>query len=214
MEIYVTQQAMAFVWAVLMGGAFGLLFDVFRILRIALPFADVIIAAQDILFFSICAIAAFFYLLGHADGRVRLFLLLGILLGAVIYFCTLSIPIMGVSRLIIAFVKSVLSFFWRYFLLPLFRIFCWILSIILFPVRLLIKIFKKGGLKLKFSLKKWRILVYNNFTRLSKSKITKKSREYNGDLGYTEVKSTRGATQKHTRKGPRIWRRRKRRKKS
>ena len=176
MEIYVTQQAMAFVWAVLIGAVFGLLFDVFRIIRIALPVADVVIAAQDILYFSICAVLTFFYLLGHADGRVRFFLLVGILLGAVIYFCTLSIFVMNVSRLIIAFVRGVLLFFWRYLILPIWRICFFIVSVILFPVRLLGKIFKKSGLKLKFILKKWRILLYNQINRAKKARPAPKKR--------------------------------------
>jgi len=182
---------MAFVWAVLMGAAFGLLFDAFRIIRIAIPVADVIIAAQDILFFSICAVAAFFYLLGHADGRVRFFLLVGILLGAVIYFCTLSIPIMGVSRVIIAFVRGVLRFFWRYLILPILRLIYWIVSVVLYPVRLLLNIFKKCAQKLKIVLKRWRGLLYNSFTRLWP--------------GCTA--NAQGEKNRRMRKGNRIWRR-------
>ena len=174
MEIYLTQQAMAFVWALLIGCAFGLLFDIFRIVRIAIPVPDVVIAAQDILYFSICAIITFLYLLSHADGRVRFFLIAGIILGAVIYFCTISILVMGVSRLIIAVVRGVLSFALRYLLLPIWRICFGFVSLTLFPARFLIKILKKCAIKIKFILKKWRILLYNQIIRAKKARNSKK----------------------------------------
>ena len=191
LEIYLSQQVMAFVWAVVIGCVFGLLFDVFRILRIAIPVPDAVIAAQDILYFSVCAALAFLFLLGQTDGRVRFFLLVGIVIGAIIYFCTLSVPVMGVSRFIIAFVKGVLSFFWRYLLLPVWRLCFWIVSVLLFPLHLLIKIFKKGGTKLNFVLKKWRMLLYNHIVGSKRARDAKKKRVREGQPAWRFPKKSK-----------------------
>jgi spore cortex biosynthesis protein YabQ len=147
MEIYLAQQTGAFLWAILIGAGLALIYDAFRILRIAIPCGKGFIAAQDILFFIICAIVTFLYLLSHADGKVRAFLLLGELLGAVIYFCTLSIPVMGVSRKIIALIRGILSFFYRYLVFPLWRLFYWIISTFLRPLRFIQVILKKALIK-------------------------------------------------------------------
>jgi spore cortex biosynthesis protein YabQ len=161
MEIYIAQQTTAFLWAIFVGAALGLLYDSFRILRIAIPCGNTFIAVQDVLFFITCALVTFLFLLGQAEGKVRFFLLVGELLGGVLYFSTISIPIMGVSRKIIAVIRAVISFIARYLLLPLWRLVYWIVSTILRPVRFLGRKIKAGLLKIKLLLLKWHKLLYN-----------------------------------------------------
>ncbi len=51
MEIYVSQQVWLFVFSCLVGMLLGMLYDVFRILRIAFPSPEGVVLAEDILFF-------------------------------------------------------------------------------------------------------------------------------------------------------------------
>ena len=113
------------------------------------------------MFFAVCAISTFLFLLGSADGKVRVFLLLGELLGAVLYFCTLSLVVMGFSRAIIGFVYGVISFLIRFLFLPLWRLLYAIVSIMLKPVLFLCKILQKVAARSKYGLKKGRVVVYN-----------------------------------------------------
>jgi spore cortex biosynthesis protein YabQ len=177
MEIYLAQQTIAFLWAIVIGAALALLYDMFRILRIAIPFGPGLIALQDILFFTVCAVVTFLFLLSQAEGKVRAFLLLGEFLGAVVYFCTISIPIMGVSRKIIAVIRGFFSFVFRWFLLPLWRLSYWIITTFLRPPRFMLKILKKACIKMKFSLLKVRGVLYNQVNRI----IQKRNRDEAGE---------------------------------
>ena len=177
MEIYLAQQTAAFLWAILIGGMLALLYDAFRILRIAIPFSDIFVALQDILFFCVCAAVTFIYLLSQADGKVRAFLLLGIFLGAVLYFSTLSILIMGVSRGIIAVIHRILSFLLRYLALPLWRLFYWICSALLRPMRFLLEILKKACINIKNRLRKCRGVLYNQVKRIAQKRKLNESKE-------------------------------------
>ena len=157
---------MAFLQALVLGAALGLLYDVFRIIRIAVPAAKPLVAMQDIIFFAACAVVTFLFLLGNVDGKVRFFLIIGEVLGAILYFCSLSIVLMGFSRLIISFLHGVIKFVLRFIIMPIVHILSQILAITLWPLRFLHNICKKVCQMAKFSLKKNRILLYNHLRAL------------------------------------------------
>jgi len=170
---------MTFLQAVVLGAALGFLFDIFRIIRIALPAARPVVAVQDIIFFVICALVTFFFLLGGADGKVRFFLIIGECLGALLYLCSLSLILMGFSRLIIGFVHKLFSVLLRFIIAPFLRLLGKIVAILLWPPRFLLNILKKVCQRAKYSLKRMRILLYNHIITLLKvarAKATAKNR--------------------------------------
>ena len=86
MESTVSQQLLAFGWSILLGMAAGVLYDLLRPFRLRLPRLT---AWLDLLYCLTVGSAVFLFLLRRA-GELRLYLLLGILGGAVLFFCALS----------------------------------------------------------------------------------------------------------------------------
>jgi len=164
MGIYLAEQTTIFLQAILLGFAYGILYDAFRITRIAVPTARWVVFAQDVLFFFICALGAFFFLMRTMDGQVRFFVLLGVILGMVIYFYSLSILIMGISAAIIRVVKVVLRSIYKWVLLPIWRIIYSFVVFIMRPVRFLGARFEKTVQRCKYGLKVRRNVLYNQLS--------------------------------------------------
>ncbi len=131
--------------SLIVGFAFGAIYDIFRIRRIASKkrkskgkhltsfIQAVIIGIEDVLFFILlgCVTSVLFYVFCH--GRVRLLALLAELFGFVLYRLTVGRLVMLISNLIISF----LYFVWRKFLTIV------ILPPIAFAKRMLTKAFEK-----------------------------------------------------------------------
>lgn len=123
MGISVTQQTWMFVASIALGAALGVCYDVFRILRIAVKHPTVAVLAEDILFFAICAAATFCFLLAAGDGQLRAFILIGELIGGILYYCTIGVLVIGVSKRIIAAIKWVFYTIWRIIIRPIIQFF-------------------------------------------------------------------------------------------
>ena len=67
-----------------------LLYDLFRILRIAVYNPAPLVMAEDILFGGVCAVVTFLVRIAENHGEIRYFILLGELLGALLCYYTLS----------------------------------------------------------------------------------------------------------------------------
>lgn len=112
--------------AVLLGALLGALYDVFRILRLSFPNGRVLIFLEDVLYFALAAVVSFSFVVLQNGGVLRAFLLLGELLGAVLYFFTLGVLVMKAAGLIIRLIRSVLSLLFRLTVRPLIRLFRWV----------------------------------------------------------------------------------------
>lgn len=177
MGIYLAEQAAVFLQSLLVGAALGILYDVFRVSRVAFPTAYGVVFAEDVLFFLICAIVTFFFGLSAIDGSLRVFLIIGELLGAVLYYFTLGRLVMGVSKKIIAAIKAVLSFIFRRILRPVWLLIYNIIALILRPFIFLSRILKKLLQNLKFRLKIRRKVLYNQLAGYFSAKGTAKAKK-------------------------------------
>ena len=174
MGIYLAEQTALFLKSILLGCVFGLLYDALRITRIAVPTAKWVVFAEDVLFFKICAVATFFFLMRTIDGQVRFFIFIGVLLGMLLNFHTLSILVMGVSSAVIRAVKAILRAIYRWILFPIWRIFYNIVLLVLRPVRFLGHSLKKTAQRCKYSLKTKHIVLYNQLKRRVYGKVAKR----------------------------------------
>ncbi|MCL2057413.1 MAG: spore cortex biosynthesis protein YabQ [Oscillospiraceae bacterium] len=161
MELYVADQTLAFLGAIAVGAALGLVYDVFRITRIAFPIPKAVIFFQDVLYFLICAAVTFLYLMSAIHGKIRIFLLAGELIGWVLYHFTIGQLVMRISAAIIEGIRRTLAFLFRYIAMPIWRLIYRIVYLILIPPRFLVKIAKKNAVKVKFYLKVRRLMMYN-----------------------------------------------------
>lgn len=174
MGIHLADQTIVFLLSCAIGMLLGLLYDVFRISRVAVNTAAGVVLVEDVVYFLICAVVTFLFLLSANDGSVRFFLFLGEALGWILYYFTIGSLVMNVSRTIIAAVKAILRFVLRYILYPIWRLIYNIISLLCMPFVFLSRLFKKFSQKLKFRLKVRRVLLYNHFTGYFKSRIRKK----------------------------------------
>ena len=104
-------QAYLFLVFSLTGVIIGILFDFFRILRISIKTPNIITYIQDILFWILTGIIVLYSIWYFNNGELRIFVLLGLILGVLIYITTLS-------NIIVKIFTKVLVFFINIFKVP------------------------------------------------------------------------------------------------
>ena len=93
-----------------MGAALGIVYDIFRALRIIFPPAakSGAVLVEDIIFCIICGFSVFCFSTLTARGQIRFFILLGAAVGFVLYILTIGNVIIGVLRLVFGTIYSTL----------------------------------------------------------------------------------------------------------
>ncbi|RPF48341.1 spore cortex biosynthesis protein YabQ [Hydrogenoanaerobacterium saccharovorans] len=163
--IEVNTQTIVFLQSLMLGFALGLFYDVFRIFRLAIHHSSAIIFLEDISYFATCAVITFLFSLSAVNGHVRVFLVIGELLGATIYYFSLGALVMSVSKLIIRFIKALLRLLYRLFLRPFVQLFIWLARKLTKVTDKIAANAKKVRAKAKYSLKQRSILVYNLYVK-------------------------------------------------
>jgi len=161
--IYLADQTMAFLQSMVVGMLLALLFDGFRISRIAIPTAGGVVFMEDVLFFLVCAVVSFLLMMTATEGQVRIFILIGEGLGATLYTLTVGRAVMAVSKTIIAIIKGIALFIFKWILTPVWRLIYRIVILALQPFYFLSGVIKKNIQKYRFRLKVRRLIVYNHY---------------------------------------------------
>lgn len=110
MEISVTEQTLVFLAACAFGAVLGAFYDVFRVFRVAVPCPRVVIFLQDVLYWAVCAVATFLFILCVNGGVVRAFVIGGELIGAVLYYFTIGWLVLRSAKAIIAALRAFFRF--------------------------------------------------------------------------------------------------------
>lgn len=84
------QQTYAFLMTILAGGIIGLLFDGYRVVRSLLKPKQLATAMTDLLYWIVVTPTVFALLLAGNWGELRFYVLLGLAVGLLLYFQTLS----------------------------------------------------------------------------------------------------------------------------
>ncbi len=121
----VSYEAFGFLLMCALGAALGAVYHIVVIVRESLFSSRAAVIISDILISSVCAFAVASALLYYNFALIRWYLILGLIIGAVLYFLT-------IGRLFFI----IFSLFWKYFL----KILVLILKILLTPVLFLHKI--------------------------------------------------------------------------
>lgn len=159
--VEVNTQTLVFLQSLALGFALGLLYDVFRIFRLAIRHSSAILFLEDMAYFITCAVITFLFALSAVNGHVRVFLVIGELLGATVYYFSLGVLVMNISKAIIRFVKALLYLLYRVFLRPVIRLASFILRKLSKVAEKIAVQEKKVCAKAKYGLKQRGILVYN-----------------------------------------------------
>lgn len=107
----VTNQAYLFCIFIINGIVIGLLFDFFRIARKVISTNDMVTYLEDILFWILAGATVLYSIFVFNNGELRLFLFLGIIVGAIFYLLCISSYMIKTNIKIINIVKKILEIF-------------------------------------------------------------------------------------------------------
>lgn len=105
----VENQAYLFLVFSLTGIFIGCLFDFFRILRKLFKTSNLITYIEDILFWILTGIIILYVIWYFNDGEIRLYLLLGLIMGIIIYILTISNIFLKIVFNILYKIKKILT---------------------------------------------------------------------------------------------------------
>ena len=131
------------------GLTIGVLFDIFRILRLSFKTKDFVTYIEDIAFWILTGFIVLYSVFVFNNGEIRFYIFLGIALGVLLYMTIFSSSIIKSSVYIIEFFKKVFGRIFNIFKVPVFKI----LKIVKNIFGRIIKIFKtiKNSIKSKLS---------------------------------------------------------------
>lgn len=151
------EQTEIFLYAFGFGFLLGVLYDVFRTLRLLISDSRGFVFFMDLLYSAVCAFLSFCFALVIDSGRLRLYVAAGIILGWLVYYFSFGAIALKASGAIISLLRRALSAILK----PIkktrdkfcrkirrFSVFCK-------------KIIRKTEKKTKFSLQKHKSIVYN-----------------------------------------------------
>ena len=115
MEISLTDQMQGFYLACIAGAVLGLLFDVFRIVRILLNCKKISVFFQDLFCMFVAGVATFLVALATNWGQIRFYMLAGEAIGFCIYFLTAGEITVRLAKLICKILDKICCFLKRFF---------------------------------------------------------------------------------------------------
>lgn len=179
MQLTLTHQLSVFIWSCFFGVCLGALYILFRVFRLIIKHNRFFIFAEDFLFMTLSGVLTFLFCIGFNRGEVRIYIVLGVLIGALLFVNTLG-------KAVVIAVTFLLKFLLR------------VLSIILKPFKPLIqklrrkchKKRKKVSKIKKMYLQLRHYIVYNLFGRFSRSNklVRRKKLSYEGNKRTTKAK--------------------------
>lgn len=162
MKVAVAEQVIWFGQSIVLGVLLAIIYDCFRIFRIAVKSTVVAVFIEDILFFAIYGIMTFLFMLEVSQGQIRLFIIIGEFIGAVLYRYTISTPIMAILKVIVNTIKKIVIVAYRWIIKPIYQIISKVAKKIMKPVKILSE---KYGKRMSNPLKCTKKMVYNLIIR-------------------------------------------------
>lgn len=121
-------QAHVFLIFIINGIIIAFIFDIFRIFRKSFKTPDWVTYIEDIIFWFITCVLLAYSIYTYNNGEIRLFIFIGLIIGAILYILTISKYIIKFSVKIIRFLKI---------------IFYKIIYYITYPIKIILKIVRK-----------------------------------------------------------------------
>ena len=128
-------QAMLFLSTVLVGAGIGLFYDVFRIFRKTAPHSALAVQLEDLFFWLAVTVGTFYFMLMQSYGEIRLFSVIGVIIGAVLYLAAVSRFVVKGAVVAVNFLKKVIFSALRIIFLPVRFVFAWLSSLFAPPAK-------------------------------------------------------------------------------
>ena len=117
----VSEQTRLFLWSCVLGAFLGIVFDIFRVIRIIKKHSSVAVFIEDILFIIFSSICIFIYIMEQARGEIKFFIFFGAFLGFILYIVSVGNFIVNVIKSIVLFIKSILKKIYLKIIKPILR---------------------------------------------------------------------------------------------
>ncbi len=88
----------------LLGAILCMFYDLFRLLRLEHRFSTLAVFLQDLFFWAVCAVVTFCFLLTQSNGKIRSYILLGMVAGFALCRLTLSVLFLKMFRPVVRFI--------------------------------------------------------------------------------------------------------------
>lgn len=98
MADFATEELVRLLLSMAVGAGLAMVYDLFRIARRAVRHSYAVMSGEDLLFWILAGVATFFFFLFLNEGKFRLYTVLGIFIGIMVYRMTLSrllVPFFG-----------------------------------------------------------------------------------------------------------------------
>lgn len=92
------------------GIAIGIFFDIFRILRKSFKTPDIVTYIEDIIFWIFTGVFFLFVLFKFNNGQIRNYVIIGLVLGIIIYMVAISKYFIKINVTIINFLKNIVTY--------------------------------------------------------------------------------------------------------
>ena len=163
----ITNQAYLFLIFVINGIIIGLLFDLFRILRLSFKTKDFITYIEDIIFWIMTGAIVLYSIFAFNNGEIRFFMFFAMVIGIVLYMTIFSNYVIKSSVYLIKIIKNVFGFIFKIVRIPFVYIGKLIKKILFKPISFITINIRKNSTKL---LKKVKL---NTTLRQKNAKIIK-----------------------------------------
>lgn len=134
MDTQALSQLHSFFIFILVGFLIGILFDIFRISRKTFKTSNIVTNIEDVLFWILSGLLFIFSLFKFNNGNIRVYTLVGLIIGISIYMLIFSKIVINTLVKIVTIIKKIISYF---------------IKILLCPINFLVKILKNMTNKIK-----------------------------------------------------------------
>lgn len=159
-----------------LGFLIGILYDIFRIVRLSVSRGRAAVFIQDILFFFLFSGITFAFCLSQNNGEVRFYIVFAEVLGFLIYYFSFGAFVIKVSDTIINALRKLFELIVKLISFPVALVFRVLRGIYRFFVKISQKNSKKFGKKIKFLLQRNRSVLYNTFGKVFVQKNKNKNK--------------------------------------
>lgn len=102
------QQLQLFLLSCVFGIPIGIVFDIFRVIRMIIRHNKIAAALEDILFFCLYGVFLMCFTISMARSEFRFYYCFGNLIGFILYYVTAGTVVTGILKKIIGFIKNAL----------------------------------------------------------------------------------------------------------
>lgn len=118
----VEDQALIFIVFTFTGILLGILFDFFRVFRRTFNTIDFITYLEDILYWILAGIIVLYNIWFFKNGEIRFFMIIGIIMGAIIYSLLFSSILIKIETMLLTKLKNIIMFFYKIIIIPIEKI--------------------------------------------------------------------------------------------